>query len=432
MKKLLIVCYDFPPVGGVPVQRVIKFAKYLREFDVTPIVFTNAHGLGHSIDESLLELDYVKQTKVIRYGGTNLVKFHKLRHQQRLPSHPHYYYLGLKSILFMDHYSAWYFEVKREILRIAQEEDIDCVFTTAPPHSTHLLGKYLKDKLGIPWIMDMRDAMVQHVDSKEPAFVTFLKKKVEMPYEKRFCNNADAVITVSQPMLDAMIKRCPILKGKSSVITNGFDEEDFNHLPSYEKEVSDKLVVAYTGTLQGTQTPQYFFEGLSILVKSKRINPDDLLLRFVGYIEDGYKKIAESLIKVMTIEFLGFKNHKQALSYQLKTDVLLLVTAPNTGIGADAVMTGKVFEYLRAGHPIFALAPDGPLKNLIEDGRFGVVVPPNDSKAVADGFEKIYLEWKNNNGKLSYHPDITIMDRYNRKHLTQQLAEIVEQVTQKS
>jgi hypothetical protein len=39
MKKVLIITYYWPPAGGPGVQRWLKFVKYLREFDIEPIVY---------------------------------------------------------------------------------------------------------------------------------------------------------------------------------------------------------------------------------------------------------------------------------------------------------------------------------------------------------------------------------------------------------
>ena len=38
--KALIITYYWPPAGGSGVQRWLKFVKYLRDFDVEPVVYT--------------------------------------------------------------------------------------------------------------------------------------------------------------------------------------------------------------------------------------------------------------------------------------------------------------------------------------------------------------------------------------------------------
>ena len=39
MKKVLIITYYWPPAGGPGVQRWLKFVKYLRDFNIEPVLF---------------------------------------------------------------------------------------------------------------------------------------------------------------------------------------------------------------------------------------------------------------------------------------------------------------------------------------------------------------------------------------------------------
>ena len=55
MKKVLFITYYFPPSGGSGVQRPTKFIKYLRDFNVEPIVYTVENGEFPSIDKTLLK-----------------------------------------------------------------------------------------------------------------------------------------------------------------------------------------------------------------------------------------------------------------------------------------------------------------------------------------------------------------------------------------
>ena len=65
MKKVLIITYYWPPMGGGGVQRWLKTTKYLREFGWEPVIFT-ADGSEISMhDESLLS-DIPSGVKVIK------------------------------------------------------------------------------------------------------------------------------------------------------------------------------------------------------------------------------------------------------------------------------------------------------------------------------------------------------------------------------
>ncbi|HSM64550.1 MAG TPA: hypothetical protein VK833_11475, partial [Gillisia sp.] len=55
MKKVLIIAYYWPPAGGPGVQRWLKFVKYLREFEIEPIVYVPKNPDYPIIDETLLD-----------------------------------------------------------------------------------------------------------------------------------------------------------------------------------------------------------------------------------------------------------------------------------------------------------------------------------------------------------------------------------------
>ena len=54
MKKALIICYYWPPAGGPGVQRWLKFVKYLRDYNVEPVVYIPENADYPIRDESLL------------------------------------------------------------------------------------------------------------------------------------------------------------------------------------------------------------------------------------------------------------------------------------------------------------------------------------------------------------------------------------------
>lgn len=53
-KRVLIVAYLFPPIGGIGVQRALKFAKYLGDHGWKPIVLTTSEAASATMDEALM------------------------------------------------------------------------------------------------------------------------------------------------------------------------------------------------------------------------------------------------------------------------------------------------------------------------------------------------------------------------------------------
>jgi hypothetical protein len=108
--------------------------------------------------------------------------------------------------------------------------------------------------------------------------------------------------------------------------------------------------------------------------------------------------------------------------------LLLLIVNIEEHEGGAQTMTGKFFEYLGASRPILALIPDGPLKKLIVNGRFGTATPPKDVPRIAEKFSYLYREWKSN-GDIKYYPDTNLRNSFTRRQLTSRLAEIIDNIT---
>ncbi len=65
-KKILIISYYWSPTGGLGVQRWLKFAKYLPDFDIEPTIFTSENpSYPLLIDNSLLS-EVPKDIKIIK------------------------------------------------------------------------------------------------------------------------------------------------------------------------------------------------------------------------------------------------------------------------------------------------------------------------------------------------------------------------------
>src|SRR3990170_8293534 len=68
MKKVLIVSYYFPPLGGAGVQRVLKFVKYLPQLGWEPVILTVKNVQYPAYDASLLE-EIPKEATIYRSGS---------------------------------------------------------------------------------------------------------------------------------------------------------------------------------------------------------------------------------------------------------------------------------------------------------------------------------------------------------------------------
>jgi len=134
MEKVLIVANEFPPMGGAGVQRTTKFVKYLPKFGYEPIVITKEH-VSDLTDSTLLE-DLPKELKIYRlkpYDTVNRKGF------LRLP----FKFIGTR-LLSPDSEYFWYYFNKDKVAEIIKKENINIIYTTSFPYSSHLVGLYIK------------------------------------------------------------------------------------------------------------------------------------------------------------------------------------------------------------------------------------------------------------------------------------------------
>jgi glycosyltransferase involved in cell wall biosynthesis len=104
----------------------------------------------------------------------------------------------------------------------------------------------------------------------------------------------------------------------------------------------------------------------------------------------------------------------------LAADALLLIIGDSPD--SSAVFTGKIFEYLAAAKPILCLANDGVAASLIRNARAGIIVPPDDISQITQRLVGMYQQWQN--GQLSIEPDKNLIQTFERRKLTGQLAGI--------
>jgi glycosyltransferase involved in cell wall biosynthesis len=290
-----------------------------------------------------------------------------------------------------------------------------------------MFGDYLKKTLKIPWVMDIRDAMT--VDpNRQMSRAIRLQMALENLYEKKFYAAADAIISVSDPIIESIRERHAglHLDSRTHTISNGFDEDDFNGLKK-KAHLSQLFTVTYTGSFMGKQTPEYFLKAVQTLIDTGAVKTSDILIRFIGYYDQKTQSLFNQFSSLIPIEVLKFQPYAEALSHQANSDLLLLIVNIEEHEGGGQTMTGKFFEYVGSQRPIFAMVPNGPLKSSIKQGRFGITAPPKDINIIADRFKVVYDQWKIK-GYVEYKPDPAVREKYSRRNLTAALAGIINKL----
>ena len=405
MEKVLVVAYDYPPLGGGGVFRTLKFTKYLPRFGFKPYVLTIKTSTYHAWDPTLLK-EVPPEAKIIRTFSLEHKLFEKPFSVLRTTS---------KWIFTPDLNIGWLPFAVRRGKQVIEKEGIDVIYATAPIYTSLLIGCLLKRKTRKPLVVDFRDPWTQNVFIKYP---TKFHKRIEEKMEKFVLITADHIITATESMKLKLIEKYPFTKGKCTTITNGFDPEDFRGLVRRPK--GEKFTITFTGYLYGLRTGKYFLFAIKELVKEEKGLENKIQVVFAGPKSIETEQLAKRLGLQDMINFVGYVSHQESLKFMVDSDVLLLIIASEE----PYTYTTKLFEYLGTKRSILALIPpQGIAANLIKSTHSGVVVPPTDIKSTKQAILKLFQKWERGDlGNLQ-----SDVSEYDRKVLTEKLAKVLHE-----
>jgi glycosyltransferase involved in cell wall biosynthesis len=238
-------------------------------------------------------------------------------------------------------------------------------------------------------------------------------------------SRAAHIIAVSDQIASAIQKSAPDC-APVSVIPNGYDPEDFIHLPPAPP--GDRFTLTYVGAMTPARNPEPLFRGLSRLFDRRPALKKEIEVRLIGAalgLDIGAMIREYDLIGVARQS--GYLPHREALTQLLASDALvLLITSPDALTGG--VPTGKIYEYLASGRPILGIAPPGVATDMIRRFNRGASASPEQPEAIARLIEE-QVEMKKS-GRLRIFPvDDESVRQFGRPFLTRQLAGILDHVT---
>lgn len=337
-KRVLIVAYYFPPLGGIGSIRTRRFASLLSDHGWEATVLAPSNGAYHR-DESLsfpaeqvvrarsLELSRLGK-RVAQAGGddTTAATVRGLRRRLRDGARRHVYR--------PDAQIGWYPGAILAGRRALGRERFDAVLSTSFPITAHLVGSALARRARIPWVAEFRDPWSDVIaDQRARARAARL--------EQRLLRDAAAVVTVS-PTWAELFR----WKGASAVhvITNGFDEAS-------PHEPSDRFVLGHLGTIYETAQD---LDSVWRAVAEARGAGEELVdeLRFIGELPPSVRARLEALGLGDLVRETGFLPFDAARSALSSTSALIAAGPPDLDPVRRGWIPAKLFEYLATPIPV--------------------------------------------------------------------------------
>src|SRR5262249_5399762 len=134
-----------------------------------------------------------------------------------------------------------FFAVRRHLA----QHPVDCLVTSGPPDSTHLIGLLLGSRRP-PWLADFRDGWCFE-PLREP-FPTRFQRALDVCPEHRAARPADVVVGATRPIAEDLKKR---LRARAAYVPNGFDPPTSFPSIASRNGRSGGIALVHTGGLSG-------------------------------------------------------------------------------------------------------------------------------------------------------------------------------------
>lgn len=282
MKKVLILAYDFPPYVSVGGLRPYNWLKYLKEFDVEPIVITRqwSNVYGNELDyiapseskEILLEkFEYgtimrapyfpsLSNRLLLKHGEQKLRLFRKI----------------LTAIVEVRQF-LWVSGPKKQLYlaakRYLRDNKVDAIIATGEPFVVFSFASRLSADHEIPWIADYRDSWSQNkIRQKNQLYFRWTKY-----IERKIVANATSIVTVSE-FISCKLKEFFPTK-TVHVLPNGYNPDVIEIVSNITQE-TQQLTFSYIGTIYSWHPWKSFIEQFALFLEN---NPEfTIRINFYG------------------------------------------------------------------------------------------------------------------------------------------------------
>lgn len=377
MKRVLMLAFHFPPAAaGSGPLRTLGFARYLP-----------ASGWGVSV---LTASEWVYARTAAANDGLIPCDCHVYRApaldvQRHLSIHGKYFGFLAQP----DRWSTWWFSAVWEGLQVIRRERIDAIWSTYPIMTAHCVAYTLQAITRLPWIADFRDPVATSAEP-ENGFTVRSQRR----WEQRILRRASRVVLTTPGAHRLYADQYPDAEAahRLIVIQNGYDEADFQKLPTGYRGSSDgPLVLLHSGVLYSAgRDPSAFFAAIAALKREARVDAARLriVLRASGN-ESRYQEQLDQLDIADLVTLAPPIGNHEALAEQAQADGLLLFQ----GSQFDRQIPAKLYEYLRIGKPIFGLVGlGGDTAALLREAGVHHVVALDDAKEIEAQLQKFVGE----------------------------------------
>jgi glycosyltransferase involved in cell wall biosynthesis len=299
--------------------------------------------------------------------------------------------------------------------RVLLTTKVDVVYSSSPPHSSHVAAFLLSKLFRKPHVVDFRDPWIV------PDEGIAVLRRLERLVKRTIVQHAAKVVVVSPGEPEELRRELSDLDLRDiEVLTNGFDPDDFE-LPERKAPEPERFTITHAGTIY-PETGSDFFRALEYLQAEEPALARALQVNLVGDVDPQHDGTVRRLEEAGIVRRHGLQPHRTALALANDSDALLILQRGRT---SGAHLPAKVFEYLFIARPILAITDGGCLHDLLTQSRLGITARPGDIRGIAATIRAMYDDRRAGGPRMS--PDGAFISRFDRRQLAARFATVLQE-----
>jgi glycosyltransferase involved in cell wall biosynthesis len=407
IRRVLMMCYFFPPLAVAGSVRSAAFASLLPTFGWEPTVLSVRHGKDAAHRQNT---DSVAGVRVVRTAEWNLGRIVSFlqgvaNRPFKLAGRPLKRNLFRQMLCVPDDQIAWLSTLPG--YRLGKAADV--VYVSCSPFSSALSGLLVKRLLGKPLVVDFRDPWLSnshaHFSPYEKLWIRRLERLVIQGCSRLILNTNGAEAEYR--------RRYPSHAHKFVTIPNGYDEL----IPARPNPSNSPFRIVHVGAFYLNRTPTNLLHALVALN-----NPD---IEFVHVGEDSHD--FKGFIGRANMRILARVSRNEALEMMRTGSLLYLKQGQEPGLARSSSIASKTYEYLATGLPILADCPPGDNLEIVQKyASRSYVVKSGSVSELQEAIETAYAE------RQSVVPHIReeFVRDFDRGRLTGLLASLFDELVQ--
>ncbi len=401
-RKVLLICYYFPPLGGAGVGRPLALYKHLPEHGWACHILTVKRVTYRAYEPELL--DNLPREYIYRAGSTDPQRLMFLLGARKVTPTTIERGRAISNRFFPDPKVGWVRFAVRLGRTLITNHNYDAIISTSPPISSHLAGRQLASEFHIPWIADFRDYWT--IYPVEKTYHHDHKKIKRGQYLLQEIKEKATTITAINSSIGQYV-------GAEHIIYNSFDKELAERwkLPTHD----GNFVIGVLGTLNEVYPIEPLLKVLSLLRKQAPNLFEKIRVLQIGSVDRTWlQKQLEQYHLDSQFEIKQFQKRTATIDLLSSTALLYIGLSSEQ---AKSFSTGRIYTMLSSGRPILAAAPpEGEVEQLVKESGNGFCFFDGTEEYAVSYVQKQVEQFLQGNNIVQLQPE------YARKYASDMMA----------